>query len=271
MRHRLITLAALLLTAALLYFVPEMGDGSGKRDRGVETTILWVNEKEKAVDRWLKSCAAAYEKETGRRVYLRAATDMETEEALGEVQGQVRPDLMIAPNAGQTVCLRGYALILRDESAAKVTPAPTSALFYKPSPEPRQDDAPAPAFDPALLTGALAPAELLPAVPGAAESRDPAADLAAGKAHAALLTAGQAAGLQVGYRAYALPEGQGFLPVQAAALTAGGQDFLSFLLRPDTQRSLRDFGLYTENAGLLLYGSDDPIRQLIEGSRGAGK
>ena len=265
MRHRLVTLAALLLTAALLYFVPETEEG--EKRSGVETAVLWVNEKEKAVDRWLKKCAAAYEKETGCRVYLRAATEEESKAALGGTEGVVPPDLLVSPESGETVCLRGYALIVRDETAARTTPAPTGALFIRPSPEPRQTSEPETVFDPALLIGALASEELLPLFPEAALSRDPAGEFAAGNGKAAILTAGQAAGLAVGCRACALPEGRGFLPVRASSLTAEGQEFLSFLLRPDIQRTLSDFGLYTQNPGLILYGGADPLRGLIESSR----
>ena len=149
--------------------------------------------------------------------------------------------------------------------SAVATPAPTSALFFRPSPVP-SSDRPGPTLPPWADVGAvLVPKEGKDAVPGAGLSKDPPGELAAGKARAALLTPGQAARLTAGFRAYPVPEGKGLIPVRAEALTEDGQSFLLFLLREDRQDALRENGLFSLTR--RLYSPEDPVRYLVDGSR----
>ena len=262
---------ALLATAALLFY----GHDALREKRAapppktVRMIRVWITEKEPAVSAWLRSLAAEYEKETGERVYLRNATEEEASAARRGEGGAILPDAMIAPgDAEAPVALRGYALIIRDDAAAVATPAPTSALFFRPSPSPGPSPAPLLTPDPASCSAVLAPPELMSALPGAIRSVDPAADLTRGKARAALLTADQAVRLPFGYRAYPLPDGAGMLGVCAEIYSPAGEGFRAYLLRPDVQRALARYGLYSPCA--RLYSGDDPLRFLIENS-GAGR
>ena len=299
MKKALRTALALLATAAVLWLLPRAWRRQDQPGRELRVCRVWLLEKEPAVATWIKALAAGYEKETGSRVYLRAATAEEAAAARAG-DGAVRPDVLLYPAAAgiaapsgvqpnptdgenaaagrtdapqapgsafdsMTVALRGYALILRDDGAAVFTPAPTSALFFPPPATPGPPPSPAPSPDPASFAAVLAPEELLGAMSGTIRSQNPAGDLAAGKAKAALLTAGQAAKLPFGYRAFALPAGAGLLPVQAQAFSQEGRAFVQSLLREDSQRALRQAGLYSPL--LALYGPEDPLRFLIGQSR----
>ena len=175
------------------------------------------------------------------------------------------PDLILSAQGGQPAALLGFALIVRDEAALLITPQPTGALFFRPSPSPGPVASPVPWPDDSLLSAVLCPETLMGRVPGAVLSAQPAADFSAGKAKAALLSAGQAAQLQLGFRSYALPDGQGLISVDAEANTDQGKAFLRFLLSDDSQRALQRFGLYSPF--LRLYAADDPIRSLIDENR----
>ena len=263
MKKMLRTGFALLLTAALLLTVKSLWKQEQPSAPGPAITRIWLLEREPAVAAWVRSFSAGYEKETGSRVYLRAAM---AEEATAARTGDgIQPDLLLYPGTGFPVALRGYALILRDDTAAVATPAPTSALFFPPPSTPGPSPTPAPTPDPASFTAVLAPEELMDAVPGTVRSHDPAGDLSRGKAKAALLTAGQAAQLTFGFRAFAVPEGAGLVSVCAQAFTPEGQRFLDALLRENSQRALRQAGLYSPF--LPLYGPEDPLRRLIDDSR----
>ena len=155
------------------------------------------------------------------------------------------------------------ALIVRDETAAAVTPQATGALFFRPSPTP--GPSPAPAAWPDSLGAVLAPEELLNALPGTVKSASPAEEFAAGRADAALLTPGQAARLPFGYRFYALPGGGGFVPIGANAYSEAGNAFVQYLLREDSQRALEAHGLFSPF--LRLYGPDDPLRYRLDRER----
>lgn len=269
MGKRMLTAAALLLTAALIWLIP-LGK---EREKGAEkrtgTMLVWVTEKESAVTFWLKKQAAAFEKAAGKRVYLRKAEKQEAQDALAHRPSAVIPDLLIGPEGEEKAALRGYALFLRDDAAAALTPAPTSPLFSRPTPSPGPSK-PRPTLPPWEEMGAvLVPAEGEWAVPGAIKSADPPGDFSRGKARAALLTGGQAARLTVGYRAYPLPEGKGLLPVLARAFSQDGQAFLAFLREKEAQRALMDFGLYALKE--RLYPPQDPVRFLIDESRADGE
>lgn len=256
------TVIALLLTAGLIYFAVNGGRGDPASDTvRFQLIRVWNREEEPAVGTWLKRMAAAYEKQTGVRVYLRKASLEETQVE----SGASRPDLLVLPEGEQIIALRGYALILKDDTAQMETPQPTGALFFRPSPTPGPSPTPAPWPQGDELGAVLASEALLGRLPGTVLSADPAAQLSQGKASAALLTAGQAAQLGFGFRAYALPEGKGFLPVGASAYSDEGEAFLRFLLSSACQQSLRDAGLFSPVTG--LYSPEDPIRYLIDNSR----
>ena len=253
-----------MLTAAFVLRHPGLTAPKEARRAPLPVVRVWITEKEAAVSAWLRKQAAAFEKATGQRVYLRTATEEEAEDARGGREGVVGPDLLIGPGAGAPVALKGYALIVRDESAAVLTPAPTSALFFRPSPTPGPSPTPPPAPDWEGLGAVLVPADWRGSLPGAVVSADPAGDLAAGKAPAALLTAGQTARLAFGFRAWAVPGNAGGINVNAKALSPPGEELLVFLRTEAAQRTLRDHGLYAVSLG--LYGEEDPLRALIESS-----
>lgn len=259
-----ITLIALLLTALLFRAMPWKTPPE-ITDRAVPILRIWVTEEDGAAFRWLQKQAGAYEKASGRRVYLRRAGRAEADATLSSAPGAVIPDMIVGEEGDTAAALRGYALILRDDTASRTTPRPTSALFFRPSPAPGPT-APPVAMPPWERIGAvLAAQKLMGAVPGTVASLSPAADLAAGKADAALLTAGEAAGLQAGFRAFPVPQGRGLLPIMARALTADGDAFLAFLLAGPAQAALGQVGLYA--LSMRLYGPDDPIRFMIDGNR----
>ena len=255
-----IALLALALTAAVAMGIPRALKSPARERKPLRPVRVWSLEQDPAVNAWLRARAAAYEKQSGCRVYLRRA---EQEDAQTDRQsGAVLPDAWIRPGDGDTVALRGWALIIRDDHAAITTPAPTSALFIRPTALPGPSPAPAPPPDWTGVTAVLTPALWMDAVPGAVFSRDPAADLARGRAQAAVLSAEQAASLPFGFQAHPLPEEAGILAVSGQALSEPGEAFLRFLRTDDSQAALKNYGLYSPV--LPLYGSDDPIRSLIQ-------
>ena len=250
----------LALSGGLLYLLPDAFNAPEKQEQPFLILRVWNAGPEIAVQSWLRGQAKAYERATGQRVYLRTA-------ALNSADQDLPPDALIHPNGEQLLALRGYALIVRADTPA-VTPAPTGALFFRPSSAPEPAVTPAPWPEETELRAVLCPEALLDALPGTVFSAQPAADFTQGKAGAALLTPGQAAGLAVGYRAYAIPEGKGFLPVKATAYTEAGDTFLSWLQDDAAQRALAQAGLFSPR--LRLYGPDDPVRYLIENSLFSG-
>ncbi len=265
MKKSLRTILALLATAALIFFGREALRGKNVPEpETVSMVRIWITEKEPAVSAWLRALAAGYEKETGERVYLRSATEEECTAARRGNGGALLPDALIAPGEGEPVALRGYALIIRDDTAVRATPAPTSALFYRPSPSPGPSPVPGPTPDPASFSAVLVLTEFSDVLPGAVPSGDPFADFTQGKAKAALLTAGQADRLPFGHQAYPVPGGAGMRGVCAETYSAAGEFFRAYLQRPDVQQTLSQYGLYSPYA--RLYGPDDPLRFLIDGS-----
>ena len=256
-KNALLCLLALGVTALLILAVPRLTEAPEAPRDGLRITRVWITETEPAASAWLRERAAAWTRATGKRVYLRSAGPDERNR-----DSAVTPDLIVSAGEGVPAALRGYALIVRDDGVSAVTPAPTSALFFRPSATPGPTAVPAPAPDMHTLSAVLSPRELMNALPGTVLSADPAADFSQGKAAAALLTAGQAEKLSVGFRAYSLPDGAGFLTVGAQAYSEDGQRFLSFLLSEGSQRALARQGLYSPY--FRLYGGDDPLRGLIE-------
>ena len=248
-----VILPFLALSCGLFFLLPQVLRAPETPEASFTILRVWNADDEPAVQSWLRGQAKAYEKATGQRVYLRAASD-------GEGQGLL-PDALIQPDGDHLLALRGYALIVRDENLA-VTPAPTGALFFRPSVPPEPAGTPAPFPKASELRAVLCIEALMNALSGTVMSAQPAADFAQGKADAALLTPGQAAKLNTGYRAYAVPDGKGFLPVRGRAYTEAGEAFLLWLQSDTAQRALAQAGLFSPR--LRLYGPDDPVRFLIE-------
>lgn len=259
MKKIAVTLLFLFLTAALVLLRPAAAPGRVDTDQPFSILRVWNGEKEPAVAAWLRNRTKAYEKETGKRVYLRAAAGAELADP-----GAFPPDLLIYPGAENAVALRGYALVVRDEQGSAVTPAPTGALFYRPPASPGPAATPAPSPDLSALGAVLAPEELMDALPGTVRSADPVGDFLKGKADAALLTPGQTAQLGSGCRTRAVPDGKGFLAVSGRSYSPEGEAFLLFLASVPSQRALGDFGLFSQS--LSLYTPDDPIRWQIDAS-----
>lgn len=259
LKKLLVIFLFLALSGGLLFLLPQALRAPETAEKPFTILRVWNADGEPAVQSWLRGQARAYEKATGQRVYLRAAPKSEDQGPL--------PDALIQPEVETLLALRGYALILRDENPA-ATPAPTGALFFRPSVPPERLETPAPLPEERELGAVLCPEALLNALPGTVMSAQPAADFAQGKADAALLTPGQAAGLNTGYRACAVPGGKGFLPVKGRAYTEAGEAFLRWLQDDAAQRALAQAGLFSPR--LRLYGPDDPIRYLIENSLWAG-
>ena len=226
---------------------------------------IWIGEKDAAAAAWLRKRAAAYEKETGTRVYLRSASEEEARGAMGGDNGLYQPDLLVISGGKTPVALRGYVLIARDDTAPARTPAPSFALFIRPTSAPDAPSAPSPSPKPFQPRSVLAPEEMLSALSGTVFSADPAAGLAKGTAEAAILTAPQAEALTFGYQAYPLPGGKGLVPIGATDFSEAGQAFLCFLLSPASQRALAQHSLYSPC--LALYQGQDPLRALIENGK----
>ncbi len=250
----------LALSAGSLFLLPAALRAPDPQAEPFIILRVWNADQEIAVGSWLRNQAKAYERATGQRVFLRAAA---ARDALDSVAQGLPPDALILPQGDRLLALRGYALILRGD-AAPVSPAPTGALFFRPSPAPETAATPAPWPEESELGAVLCPEALLSVLPGTVSSAQPARDFEQGKASAALLTPGQAAGLTVGCRALALPERKGFLPVKARAYTESGERFLAWLQGETAQRALAQAGLFSPV--LRLYGPGDPIRHLIENS-----
>ncbi len=253
-----VILSFLALSAGSLFLLPAALRAPDKPAEPLIILRVWNADQEIAVRAWLREQAKAFERATGQRVYLRAAA---AREALDGVFQGLPPDALILPQGDRLLALRGYALIVRDETAA-VSPAPTGALFFRPSSVPEAAATPAAWPNEKELGAILCPEALLNALPGTVSSAQPAKEFEEGKASAALLTPGQAAALTVGYRALALPEEKGFLPVKATAYTEAGQAFLSWLQGDAAQRALAQAGLFSPR--LRLYGPGDPLRYLLE-------
>ncbi len=256
------TILALLATAALFFMLFQPGKSEAPARETI--TRVWLVNPEKEGSAFFKKQAAAWEKATGKQIYLRSATAQEALSALSGDTHVIPPDLIIGLEAGEKIYAMGYALILLDTGAPIHSPAPTSLLFSPPTPSPGPTFTPAPTPDWAALSPVLCPERMKHALPGCIVSENPVNDLQNQKARAALLTAGQAALLQTGYQAHALPRGAGVYFRFGQALSAKGASFLAFLKTENAQRGLRDHGLYSPF--LPLYGSDDPLRAKIDQS-----
>ena len=251
--------AALLLTAALLAFAPGLFRQSAEEQTAKELLVVWMREGESDVATWLKKAAAAYEKETGQRVYLRYASEDER-----KLTGDDQPDALIPAQDGTVLAYRGWALIVPDETAPAATPAPAPSLFIRPTLSPAD-----PVSTPAPLARqpekAAVPEAFLQTVEKAYFSQTPLSDLTAGKADGALLTPAQVMQVKGGYSIQA--RGEYFLPVKGKAVTAAGQAFLRFLRTDDMQYALAGRKLFSWNPELTLYGSESELLFQMENCR----
>lgn len=260
MKKMMGTVAALLLTAALIWVFPRIGQRESEPGDGQRLIRVWCTEGDTA--RWLRGLSANYEKRMGKRLYLRLASPREIR-AAGKADVPL-PDALISSDGERLIAYRGYGLIVRREGAVQPTPAPTSALFFRPTPAPRERPEVTPDIAWEEVGAVLAPEEMQGAVPGAVESANPVRDWQEGGARAALVTAEQAAGLQ-GYALYPVPEGRGLVPIRARGFTQAGEEFLSFLQEEDAQHGLKKAGLYA--LSLRLYGPEDPFRFVVDLNR----
>ena len=82
MKKACVILPALLLTAAMVWMFPRLLRPQLPEIQGKKVLRIWVTEEEPAVGSWLKKRAAAYEKMTGQRTYLRMGKMQETDAGL---------------------------------------------------------------------------------------------------------------------------------------------------------------------------------------------
>lgn len=261
MKRGLRILGALALTGMLLCLHPLLQPERIKKETDVGILRVWIGTEGAAASPWLRKQAAAYERQGGQRVYLRTATAAEIQ-AAEENGADLVPDLIVSATGSTLLARQGYALIVRREGTVPSTPAPTSALFYPPSPSPGA--APTPAAVPeAEAVGPIAGSrELALRMENLQPCADPAAEIRAGRYDAAMLTAAQAGTLPFGYQAYGLKNA--WLPLMAQTMTEDGAQFAAFLLTDAAQQALRESGLFAASAGLRLYGEQDSLRALIE-------
>ena len=259
----LLAILALALTACLGKWMLELDRAPENAPAPLKVVRVWLGDRDSALNGWIKNRAAAYEKETGRRVYLRSVRGGDLAALKQADSGAMPPDAVVSYAGGETVALRGYALIVRDETVASVTPPATGALFIRPTATP--GPSPTPAAWPEKLGAVLSPEKMMNALPGTVKSVSPADDLAAGGANAALLTPSQAARLPFGFVSFALPDGKGFAPLGAEAYSEAGSAFVEYLLTEASQRALEKYGLFSPS--LRLYAPDDPLRYLIDRER----
>ena len=266
MKRKMTTLIALAITCLLGFCAPNLPRQASHPESTLQVTRIWLLDIDPAAAKWVRKQAAAYEKETGERLYLRSATQEEAMAAQKKEENTIVPDLMVLSGENSPLCYLGYALILRDETAPVMTPVPTSALFYPSTPTPGPSPTPAPAPDWQSISPILAPESLSVSLNNTLPVSNPLADFSAKKAPAALLTAGQASTLSFGYQAYSLPDNEGFETISAHFFTEAGEDFFLFLQSASAQLALKDHGLYSALPSLRLYGKGDPLRMLIESS-----
>ena len=107
----LVILFFLALSFGLLHLLPAALRAPEGRDQPFTILRVWNAEEEPAVQSWLRGQAKAYERATGQRVYLRAAS-------LASADQDLLPDALISQSGDRLLALRGYALILRADTAA---------------------------------------------------------------------------------------------------------------------------------------------------------
>lgn len=293
-RIRLGSLWALCACLALLWFFPSVLRGTNTEDAlpraQRQLVTVWICGDTLNASSWVKGCASAYQKaHEGVNVWVRTVSQADM--ALLEADyAHAAPDLLlfmageeIAPEWVQgeiaPLCMAGYALVQKSQSAATV--APTSLFGVTPTPEqspsatiaPRESWPQRMAADDQLGSrmlleiGAPRGAQLLPA-------EQVSEALLQGPAQAALLSTVQIRKL--------IASGQGLdllcaapgsdlvlfgTALQGSSSQAG--DFLSFLQQKESQQKLSDKGLFSP-CGAVLYGADKPILQAVEAALRGG-
>ena len=251
--------AAILLMGVLILFAPGILQTKQEQTAQKDLLVIWMQEGENDVAAWLKKAAAAYEKKTGNRVYLRYASAEEW-----SLSGEEKPDALIPAEEGAVLAYRGRALIVPDETKPAATLAPAPSLFIRPTLPPAADlSTPAP-----LKTTperVAVPEGFLSIVENSYVSKTPLSDFSSGKADGALLTPLQAQQVKGGYSVQVQPAY--FVPVRGMAVTEDGQAFLSFLRSDEMQRALTIQRLFSWNPELFLYGSENELLHQMEKSR----
>lgn len=261
MRRIFVTLVALAATAGLVYAGLRLPASRETPPAASPDLVrVWIQKQEPSVWAWVRRQAKRYEKETGTRVYLRAAAD----NAKTDLENELLPDLLISKNGDTVLAMLGYGLFIRDDAAVSSTPFPTSLLFSPPSPTPGPSPTPAPTPDITHLSIILIPDGIQLSLSRCVKTADPLRALMDGKGDAAVLTADQARQLPFRVSACPLAKGEGFIPIYGESATAEGDRFMSFLLSEACQRDLTDSGLYSPV--LKLYQGNDPVRAMIENS-----
>ena len=266
MKQKITVLIALGLTCLLGFLAPHVLRQADSGQHALKITRVWMADMNPAAVKWLQKRSAAYEKETGKRIYLRSATQEEMQGAISGNEQAILPDLIISRVDGDKLAYLGYALIIRDDKADVSTPAPTGALFHPPTSSPNPFPTIAPTPDMTTLGAVLSPDHLSVSLPGIIPSAQTSAEFIAGKAHAALLTAGESHALPFGYQAFPVPGKEGAETISGQSFSKDGRDFALFLLTVPSQQALKNHGLYTVLPDLYLYDESDPLRMMIENS-----
>ena len=268
MKKHFFTLIALLLTGVFAFLGFRLFFRELPRPVSMSLLRVWVTGSDPSLNAWIRKGAAFFERQTGKRVYVRSASQAE---AAGLASGTPEtntelplPDLLLSPGTGDPVALFGYALVVRDDSAPVATPMPTGALFFRPSPSPGPTPLPPAAPDISALPVVYAPMEMSKLIPGAVPHPHPDSAMIQNNPSAALLTAEQAAGLSCGYRAYPMPDGRGFRAAGGKAFTPEGRELLAFLKNEKAQLALKAHGLYSPF--LRLYQGQGTLHEQIESS-----
>ena len=259
MQKNIVTLAALLATAGLIFWGVHF-PGQQREDASKMTLVrVWVEEQDTQVWKWLRRQAKRFEKEKGIRVYLRSSAVASAKPA-----SVLPPDLVISSQGENKIAAHGYAIFVRDDRAGMVSPRPTSLLFFRPTPSPGPSLTPEPAPDFHSFSAVLVPDKLLTMIPNGIRSEYPLEEFGAGKAEAAVLTVEQAGQLSFRFRLVPLPRGKSSLSVFALPMTTVGKEFMQVLLSASAQADLTDVGLYSFE--FQIYRGIDPVRELIENS-----
>lgn len=248
------SVAALVLMAGLAVFAPGLMHGESGRTAEKELIVVWMNKADGDAGAWLKKAAAAFEKKTGKRVYLRYASQEERERL--QNRGEIFPDVVTGGEKGAVLAMCGWALIVPDASNVSVTPAPSPALFIRPTAVP-QNDAPSSTPVPLSVKNVAVPPEMTGRISGAYVSENPLSDVLNGKADGALLSPRQAAQMKNGYTWSV--GGEYFLPIRGEAYTDNGQQFLAFLRSMEGQRLLVSQRLFSWDASCYLYGAENSL------------
>lgn len=249
MKRVLACLASLVLTAVLLAGLPYGHEKEGTQAQNTYILRVWVPQGQVDLQAWLKQAAAMYEKESGRRVYIRTATAEEMENK----EGAVLPDVMAGTAAGIPVAYRGYALVMPDAEGEKATPSPPPGLFVRPTLAPSTEPKESAPFPDEPETVALPP-EMQHVYPRGYVASNPLQELVQGKAAAALLSPRQMEETAMGYR---MDSGKVyFLAFHTRGLSEEGEAFLSFLRSESAQQLLAGQLLFSWNPGLCLYGAE---------------